>query len=360
MTYDPTPIGSGDHELDPIARRLRRALAQEAAMVHPSDDALTEITGRIGEQPRRPWVPWVAGLAAASVVGVVAGAVITSSRDDGGLPAGQPTVAATSSPSSPATPSDSPSPTAVPSGELKGMPVYWVGQSKTSVWLYREFRTVPDVGDPVASAVAAMTSLQPLDPDYSTPWRPASSVEVTRDGAALTVDLSADAFANTSVGSQLAERAVQQLVYTATAAAQTAGTPADTVTVTVDGSGYDAWGTVRLGEPMKRAPMIDVQASTWLLTPAQGATVPAGTVRFTGYGTAFEATFLWEVRDAAGTVVADGFTNGGSMGTFGEFAFSADLPAGRYTVEVYQPDESGGESAEGPRMFPDTKDFTVR
>ena len=35
-------------------------------------------------------------------------------------------------------------------GELSGLPVYWVGQSTTRFWLYREFRDVPDVGGEVA------------------------------------------------------------------------------------------------------------------------------------------------------------------------------------------------------------------
>lgn len=108
-----------------------------------------------------------------------------------------------------------------------------------------------------------------------------------------------------------------------------------------------------------REPMVDVQNPTWLLTPAQGATVPPGAVGFTGIGTAFEGTFDWEVRDTVDAVVASGFANGGANGDFGEFAFTTELPAGDYTVEVWQADVSSGESPEGPRMFPDSKTFTV-
>jgi len=93
-----------------------------------------------------------------------------------------------------------------------------------------------------------MTSLKPLDPDYMTPWRPASRVTVSQKGDAITVDLSSDAFSNTQVGSELADRAVQQLIYTATAAALKAGTPATTVKITVDGAAIDVWGVVRLGD----------------------------------------------------------------------------------------------------------------
>ena len=239
------------------------------------------------------------------------------------------------------------------------VPVYWIGESRRSFALYREFRTVPDAGTPMASAVAAVTRMKPLDPDYLTPWRSASRVTARQSGNAITVDLSADAFANTHVGSALAERAVQQLVHTATAAAQNAGHPASTVTITVDGKPFDAWGAVHLGDPMKRAEMAAVQAHTWVTTPQEGDTVPAGQVVFRGYGTSFEANFPWEIRSAVGAVVAKGFTmGGGGDGTFGELTFTVPLKPGSYTVKLSGDDASGG--AEGPGAATDDKHFTVR
>ena len=248
-------------------------------------------------------------------------------------------------------------PAAGPAGSVV-VPVYWIGESRRSFALYREFRTVPDAGTPIASAVAAVTRAKPLDPDYLTPWRAASRVTARQAGDAITVDLSADAFANTQVGSALAERAVQQVVYTATAAAQNAGHPASTVTITVDGKPYDAWGAVRLGDPMKRAEMSAVQAHTWVTTPQEGDTVPAGQVVFKGSGTSFEANFPWEIHTAVGTVVAKGFTTGGGGGTFGELTFTVNLKPGSYTVKLSADDASGG--AEGPGAATDDKRFTVR
>ena len=249
-------------------------------------------------------------------------------------------------------------PTNTSTGNLTGVPVYWVGESQRSFKLYREFRRVPDTGGIVASAVAAMMRMTPLDPDYSTPWKPATRIAVTQTGPAITVDLSADAIANTQVGSELAERAVQQLVYTATAAASTAGTPATTVTITVDGASADAWGAVRLGQPTTRAAMVDVQAHAWVTSPQHGARVPAGRVAFTGFGTSFEATFAWVVTNAAGAVVARGSAMGGDgTGGFGEFKFTAELPAGAYVVQVSTDDPSGGAEGNGPAT--DTKSFTV-
>jgi hypothetical protein len=238
------------------------------------------------------------------------------------------------------------------------MPIYFVGRSRDSFALYREYRTIRAIDGRISSAVSAMTRLKSLDPDYVNPWRPASWVWVRQIGATLTVDLSADAFANTNVGSELAARAVQQLVYTATAAAHLAGHDASSVIITVDGKPADAWGVIRLGARMTRAPMAEVQAHAWVVSPQEGDTVPAGVVRFTGYGTSFEATFTWQVSTSTGGVVARGTATGGTMGTFGTVRFSATLKPGTYVVRLATDDPSGGAAPGGPAI--DTKSFTVR
>ncbi|MGX9900806.1 hypothetical protein ACW0JT_14740 [Arthrobacter sp. SA17] len=46
-------------------------------------------------------------------------------------------------------------------------PVYWVGRSNDDFFLYREFRDVPSQENPVTSALRAMMSEEPLDPDFS-------------------------------------------------------------------------------------------------------------------------------------------------------------------------------------------------
>lgn len=372
MSHDPTPL-AGPADDDPIARRLRRALHAEASMVQPSGDGLAEILEE-AERPRwRRWVPVAAAVAAAAVVAVVAGTTVGGGGGSGlAGPAAPPSAAGTvdptagpdgvaSGPTGPVTeageePSSSPSVAVepAPAGTLTGIPVYWMGSTATRLWVYREFRAVPDAGDRATSAVQAILREQPLDPDYSSPWRPAGDVSVTVDGQAVTVDLSADAFENTDLGSEAAEVAVQQLVYTVTAAAQVRGP----VTVLVDGqSGFEAWGALVLDSPLRRDPA--VQAQIWLDGPLQGTRVPAGRVTVSGVGTAFEGTLSWEVTDASGEVVDDGFTNAGANGSFAPFAFAVDLPAGDYTVSVWADDASGGESPEGPRMFEVDAEFTA-
>lgn len=204
-----------------------------------------------------------------------------------------------------------------------------------------------------------MTRLRPLDPDYVNPWRPASRVWVGQRGSTLTVDISADAFANTNVGSELAARAVQQLVYTATAAAHDAGHDATSVIITVAGKPADAWGVIGLGVPMERAPMVEVQAHAWITGPQEGDVVRTGTVTFRGYGTSFEGTFAWRVMRADGGRVADGSVMGGTgTGGFGELRWAVHLAPGSYIVRLATDDPSGGAAPGGAAV--DTKTFTVR
>lgn len=241
---------------------------------------------------------------------------------------------------------------------LKSIPVYYVAESQRSFKLYREFRTVPDTGGAVASAVSAMTRLAPLDPDYMTPWRPARRIAVQQTGNNIAVDLSADAFANTNLGSEVAAAAIQQLVYTATAAAAASGSPAATVTITRDGRPADVWGAVRIGTATKRAALLSVQAQAWIIAPQEGAVYRTGTVTFTGFGTSFEATFGWTIRTKAGTEVARGSTMGGTgTGGFGALSFSRRLAPGTYIVTLSTDDPSGGEG-NGPAT--DDKTFTVK
>jgi hypothetical protein len=310
----------------------------------------------MGQEVKRSWRALVVGpVTIALALGVTA---CGTGRD---APSSGPSAPVVTTLATAGAPSGTTTSAPLPSNPLTGIPVYWVGESRRSLALYREFREVPDSGGPIASAVSAMTRLKPLDPDYMTPWRPASRVTVTQKGTAITVDLSRDAFANTQVGSELAARAVQQLVYTATAAAQQAGAPASSVRITVDGAAFDAWGVIRLGAATPRAPRSAVQAQIWITSPQEGEEVPDGTVTFKGFGTSFEANFTWEVRGDSGAVVANGFTMGGSGSsdaTYGELTFTAKLKPGSYTVEVSGEDASGG--AEGPGAAKDDKSFTVR
>jgi hypothetical protein len=368
-------IGS---ELREVEAGLRSALTADAGSIQPGE-RLATILSRAHEgggtrtlpSSRRPW-PILAAAAAVALVtagtlwvagrpGPDASAPAGATRTTTSLPASRPPASATvpSTPTAPTTTGASTALPPAPAGSITGVPVYWIGETGGAPRLFREFRTVPDAGGPIASALYAMTRMQPLDADYTTPWTPASRITTTRSGSSLTVDLSADAISATDVGSEVAQRAVQQLVYTATAAASVAGTPVTSVTILVDGGPAELWGTVRVGTPTPRAPVVEVQSHVWALSPTEGQELSPGRLAFTGYGTSFEANFLWRITTDAGVLVAKGNAMGGTGdGGFGQFTFDQTLPVGRYVVEMSTEDPSG--RAEGSGAQVDTKAFTVR
>ncbi|MER2137427.1 MAG: GerMN domain-containing protein, partial [Arthrobacter sp.] len=152
------------------------------------------------------------------------------------------------------------------------MPVYWLGLNGSDVQLYREFLPSKNTGDPIGEAVMAMTTDTPRDSDYFTPWAPASKVSASISSKnIITVDITADAF-KPSLDAGMAHRAVQQLVYTATAAAANAGLTTagynTSVVVLVDGkAGYNAFGHEDLEPALERDKTLP--APIWIISPQE-------------------------------------------------------------------------------------------
>ena len=152
------------------------------------------------------------------------------------------------------------------------MPVYWLGLNGSDVQLYREFLPSQNTGDPIGEAVMAMTTDTPRDDDYFTPWAPASKVSASISSKnIITVDITSDAF-KPSLDAGMAHRAVQQLVYTATAAAANAGLTTagynTSVVVLVDGkAGYNAFGHEDLEAALERDKTLP--APIWIISPQE-------------------------------------------------------------------------------------------
>ena len=176
-------------------------------------------------------------------------------------------------------------------------PVYWIGRSNDNAFLYREFRDVPDQDNPVTRALRVMMSQQPLDPDFFTPWQNPKKLATSISGTnVITVDVSADAF-NSNVDAAMAERAIQQLVYTATAAAASAGLIDSgqqvQVVILVDGhTDYVAFNHVRLGTPTSRS--AGLVAPVWIIDPQEGDSVTDGPVKINGRSTVQGGKLRWE------------------------------------------------------------------
>lgn len=241
------------------------------------------------------------------------------------------------------------------------IPVYWIGRSGDNVFLYREFRESSGQENPVTTALRTMMSQKPLDHDYFTPWQDPENLATSVSGKnVITVDMSKDAF-NSNLDAGMAERAVQQLVYTATAAAASSGLIDSgqqiQVVILVDGhTGFEAFGHVQLGEPMSRN--VAMVAPVWIIDPQEDLSLPAGPVKVNGRSAVPTKPVRWQIMrtDQGGekTPVVNGqATPSTESGQGGAFTFTVMLASGRYELRVYMLE---GES----EVESDTRAFNVR
>lgn len=267
-------------------------------------------------------------------------------------------------------PGSSPSVDSIPmemeSAKAAQTPIYWLGATDSDVYLYREFQDAPHQGDPITTALTAMTSAEPLDADYFNPWQPASAIGASISGKNLiTVDISADAFEH-KLDAGMAHRAVQQLVFTATAAAASSGLMGPNqqiqVVVLVDGrSGYEAFGHIRLGQPMVRDTAL--VAPIWVIDPQEDASYPEPTVTVNGRGISADSRLRWQLlivgersdSERFTTVHSSGYVRlGNGTEQAGAFGFTLQLPPAVYELRVFDRGPAGKD------QFTDSKVFTVR
>jgi hypothetical protein len=251
-------------------------------------------------------------------------------------------------------PSASPAPTASPA-EAATVPVYYLTDTASQLRLAREFTSLQGAAaDPAGAAVAQMLSGPAADPDYASPWNPATtvrSVELAED--VITVDVTSEA-RTAEVGAAAAELAVQQLVHTVTGALQ----QTLPVVLLIDGEpAGELWGHVVWDGPIGRAPALDVRLLVQINDPAEGASVPSS-FTVTGEAAVFEATLPWRILAADGAVVQEGFAMTASGQTLAPFEFRVDFtgPAGTYALEIRESDPSSGEGR--PAMV-DDKTITI-
>jgi len=320
MSPDPSP-----------EERMHRLLDQAVEDVEPGY-GLDRIRARTARRPRRGWA-WGAGGAALATAATVA-VVVALNGGSGTTPEPGPAASGTS-------------------GEPDRV-VYFVADTGVGP------RLAPELPEPVPAsaaldeAVAAAVAGKAADPDYGTPWPSGTVMERAQlNAGVLSVDLSGPVVARPSGMSRAtAALAVQQLVWTAQA---TAGSELP-VTFLVEGRPTASL----LGEPTKRpvkaSAADDVLAPVSVLSPGEGSAVnSAFTVE--GQASAFEATVQWELTDAAGKVVKDGFATAKECCTVSPYSFAVKAPPGDYTLVVHDEDVSGGE---GNPQSQDTKRVTVR
>ena len=240
--------------------------------------------------------------------------------------------------------------------------MYWIGKSGDDTYLYREFRDNPGNENPVTTALRIMMSQKPLDHDFFTPWQNPSDLATSISGKnVVTVDVSRDAF-NSNLDADAAQKAVQQLVYTATAAAASAGL-IDTsqqiqVTILVDGhTNYMAFGQVKLGDPMVRE--ASVVAPVWIIDPQEDMTLGSGPVKFNGRSTDPSKKLHWQILKENSNGDKSSYLAGQTSASNapdqpGAFSFTVGLGAGRYELRV------SIVGANNSDVGTDTRSFNVR
>ncbi|MHA7277617.1 GerMN domain-containing protein [Arthrobacter sp. Hz1] len=253
-------------------------------------------------------------------------------------------------------------PATATSGNL--LPVYWLGDNEGDLLLYREFIEGDQGGDPIAAAIQAMTASSPLDPDYFGSWSPASTVSasISPDNI-ITVDISSDAF-GAGIDEGSAYQAIQQLVYTATAAAANAGLVSDgdpgSVVVLVDGvAGFNAFGQIELGGRMQRdAALI---APIWIIEPQHGEVRDQSTITVAGSAVSEVGVLHWRISAVDGAVL-EPYRSGtvrldDGPGSPGPFEFTIALLPGEYEISVF---DRPSDDPSGPELNTDTKRITVQ
>jgi len=253
------------------------------------------------------------------------------------------------SPTQSPTPPASPAPTPTATGTSARAVYYLADTGFGGPRLYREFHARPATTAVLRDAVTAMLTEKPKDADYTSLWPKGSTVRGVRlSGTTAFVDLSKEA-GTANAGAAAEAASIQQLVYTATAAAPFV----KSVQILIEGKTIaDLWGHVDTSKPIARRMAAEILGPVWITRPAGGSVKRGG--EFGGEATVFEATVSWELLQG-GKVVKKGFTNA-DMGApaRGPWNDIADVPPGDYVLRAF---ESSAE--DGRPTFVDDKPLRV-
>ena len=364
-------------EFDRVERQLRHALAADAARVRPHDrlDAILGVAHEAGPAVGRSSTAgrrWLLPVAAAAAVAVIAGGVWVANRPDHTpqpLPpvnTSQGTTHGTPSQSTTTTPSTSTGTrgTSAPPATQTSLPVYFVGpigDSKPTYKLFREFVRTSAGATPSDKAKAALVLAVNAQPysntdGYLQPWsgQAIGAVQVTPQ--LITVDLATAGNPQAAVTPEVRRLAVQELVWTVTAAVQ----QSVPVRFTVNGSPTKLFGTIATTGTFTRPPAAESWrdlAPIWVDSPTRDQVLPSGkAVTVTGQATVYEAGLAWDLRRGSTTVKQGHATASIGAPDRGQYSIAlGTLPSGTYTIHVWEPSAKDG-SVQAERSVT----FTVR
>jgi hypothetical protein len=255
-----------------------------------------------------------------------------------------PSVTPSAKPSAepPSSPSPEPSQTPTPTGSAQPQTmetaVYYLKDNGTEVYLVREVHTLPKTEGVARAALNELISATPVT-DGAFRVLPADTKILgisIKDGLA-TVDFSKEVLsANVGAGGESA--GIASIVDTLTEFPTI-----QKVQFTVEGSadkGMEWWGHVGLYvQPFSRNLSLVYEPAIWVTAPTAGKKV-ASPFTLRGNARVFEATVSWRLKDDAGTVLAEGFTNAaeGAPGR-GDFETTVSFTpstSGKGQLEVFE------------------------
>ena len=381
MINDPTGLWPPSED-DPLVRTLRGALTREADEVLPGRDGLRRIRAEIaareraaaGARRRRWQTGLVSAAAGVLVIGGVATALSLPDKNKHAIAIG------TASP----TPSTGPTSSAQssPTAGAPGLPVYYNGRTWQLDQLFREFHPITDGGSGsisqrVQAAITLAMSERPSDPDYQTLWPAGAAAKTTVEADLITIVLNRVAADGITLAEPLLNEgkvieqkdvdaaALQQLIWTATAAAAPSGTTGPVrVRISTEGATPNRFGSINLAQPFRRGSQPgdnkDPRALVWIDSLGQDATVPIGRLTVHGQSTGATPPLHWTLELGGKTVGTGEITptapSGAELGVGlrGEWTTTLDLPeSGRYRLSVTLGIDDGGGGT-------DTKDFVVQ
>jgi hypothetical protein len=235
------------------------------------------------------------------------------------------------------------------------VPLYFVGQTPQGPRLFREFQQV-ESDNPVDEALAILGGGAANDPDYSTLLAGAEPRGHSQDEDFLVEVSEAVADRPDGMSAKEAKLAVQQVVYTVQGILQER---IPVAFVTADGASTPLFGLDSPTGGFKAAAQNDVLALVNVTQPEQDSQ-PGATFTASGLANSFEATVPWQVLDASGAKVLEGFATADGWGDH-LYPWKSDVDAsglapGTYTFVAMTDDPSEGEGG-GPTE--DTKTFTL-
>jgi immunoglobulin-like protein involved in spore germination/sporulation and spore germination protein len=233
------------------------------------------------------------------------------------------------------------------------VPLYFVGDTPMGPRLFREFQQV-EADNPVDEALAILAGGAANDPDYTSLLAGASLASGTTDED-LTIKVSGDVAQRPGgMSAKDAELAVQQVVFTVQGILQ------DRVPisfVTPDGASTTLFG---LSTPDGGFGQDEGSLALVNVTEPEQDSQPGATFTASGVANSFEATVPWQVLDADGKKVLDGFATADGWGDklypWQSEVDGSGLAPGTYTFVAMTDDPSDGEGS-GPTE--DTKTFTI-